>query len=79
MPGVDCNFMLTWADDEHPHLGEGISRTSDKTAPMYRVRVMFAGNRPMNELLRAADEQEAAKFAANRYPQATSITVLGVA
>lgn len=78
MPGVDCNFVLTWDEGMRPNLGEGISRTS-KDVPLYRVRVRFKGESPLTETVRAADEQEAAKFASNRYPHALAITVIGKA
>jgi hypothetical protein len=76
--GRDCSFTLHWNEESAPNLGEGISRTS-KDVPLYRVLVVFPGNKPMKELIRAANKREAAKFAGNRYPQAVSIEVIGKA
>lgn len=74
MPNLN-NYALTW-DEEKPNLGEGVSRTS-KSAPLYEVHVVFPGNKPMKEWLRAANKREAAKFATNRHPRALSVTVIG--
>jgi hypothetical protein len=70
------NYVLTWNEEERPHLGEGISRTS-KLAPFYQVTVTFPGMRTMKEWIRATNKREALKFCTNRYPTATDIHVIG--
>jgi len=77
--GKDVAFALTWQDDETPSLGEGISRTSDKTAPMWAVTVQIPGQMPLKEVIRAHTRKEAKLFASNRYPKANSIIVTGKA
>ena len=68
-------YVLLWNEEHGPSLGEGISRSSDPKAQLYRATVEFRGMRPMREWLRATSETEAAKFAANRYPSSINITV----
>ena len=77
MPGTDCNFLLTWDEDEHPHLGEGISRTTNAKATLWDVDVVLRGSRPMKTTVRASSAKEAHKFSSNRYPNAVLITVHG--
>ena len=77
--GKDVAFALTWRDDETPSLGEGISRTSDKNAPMWAVTIQIPGQMPIKEVIRAHTRKEAKLFAANRYPRSTSIIVTGKA
>jgi hypothetical protein len=75
--GKDCNFTLQWADDERPNLGDGVSRTSDPRSALWEIAVAFGAARPMKEYIRAVNNKQAIKFAKNRYPKATSITVIG--
>lgn len=75
--GRDCNYTLHWSEDERPNLGEGLSRTSDPRSALWEISVAFAGGRPMKEYIRAVNNKQAHKFAKNRYPKATSITVIG--
>lgn len=77
--GKDVAFALTWQDDETPSLGEGISRTSDKNAPMWAVTIQIPGQMPIKEVIRAHTRKEAKLFATNRYPKASSIIVTGKA
>jgi hypothetical protein len=69
-------YVLLWNEEHGPNLGEGISRSSDPKAQLYEITVEFKGMRPMREWLRATSEAEAAKFAANRYPNHNNITVV---
>jgi hypothetical protein len=73
------SYMLGWSDDSRPNLGEGISRTSKTTAPLWRVDVADKGHQVMRTTIRAANKAEALKFSQNRYPSATTITVIGKA
>ena len=68
-------YVLLWQEQYGANLGEGISRTGDPKAKLYEIVVTFAGMRPMREWLRATSKEEAAMFAANRYPSSTNITV----
>lgn len=73
------SFVLSWDDEVKPALGEGLSRTSKSNAVLWRVDVVNPGNRPMFTTVRATSKSEALKFSKNRYPTATSITVIGKA
>jgi hypothetical protein len=73
------SYMLGWSDDTQPNLGEGISRTSKATAPLWRVDVKDKGHQVMRTTIRAANKAEALKFSRNRYPSATNINVIGKA
>ena len=70
------NFILHWRDDSGAIIGEGLSRTSNPNARLYEIVVTFSGMRPMRERIRATSRAEAAKFAANRYPTHTKITII---
>jgi hypothetical protein len=71
------NYMLTWEEDDKPTLGEGLSRTSSKIAPFYKVDINFPGRSTMREWIRATSKSEALKFCTNKYPTATNINVVG--
>ncbi len=75
--GIDRKFTLHWADDQAPNLGEGVSRTSKAAASLWEVHIGFGSSRPMKEWLRAMNHGQARKFARNRHPSATTITVIG--
>lgn len=75
--GKDCAFKLHWTEDELPNLGDGISRTTDKRSSLWEISVSFGGGKPMKELIRAVNNKQALKFAKNRYPKATNITLIG--
>lgn len=62
-----------------PNLGEGISRTTKKNSSLWRIEVNFGNGRPMRELIRAVNHNQARFFAKNRYPSATNITLIGKA
>jgi hypothetical protein len=68
-------YVMLWREEEKANLGVGISRTIDPNADLYEIRVEFCGMMPMREWLRATSRKEATKFAANRYPTATKITI----
>ena len=70
------NYLMLWREEHGANIGEGVSRTSDPKAHLYEMLVEFNGMKPMREWLRAMSRDEAAKFAANRYPQATKITII---
>jgi len=70
------NYLMLWREEHGANIGEGVSRTSDPNAHLYEISVEFGGMKPMREWLRATSRVEAAKFAANRYPQATKITII---
>lgn len=70
------SYLIHWREDHYGPTGEGISRTSNPNAKLYEIVVTFSGMRPMREQLRATSSAEAAKFAANRYPTHTNITVV---
>jgi hypothetical protein len=76
---TEPSYVLGWEDESRPNLGEGISRTSKATAPLWRVDVVNKGARAMKTTIRAANKAEALKFSQNRYPSATTITVIGKA
>jgi len=75
--GTDHRFALHWAEGQAPNLGEGVSRTSKEAAGLWEVHVYFASAKPMKEWIRAMNHGQARKFARNRHPSATSITVIG--
>ena len=70
------NYLMLWREEHGANIGEGMSRTSDPKAHLYEMLVEFSGMKPMREWLRAMSRDEAAKFAANRYPTATKITII---
>jgi hypothetical protein len=70
------NYLLLWREEHGANIGEGISRTSDPNATLYEILVEYSGMKPMREWLRATSRVEAAKFAANRYPTSTKITII---
>jgi hypothetical protein len=70
------NYLMLWREEHGANIGEGVSRTSDPNAHLYEMIVEFSGMKPMREWLRAMSRDEAAKFAANRYPTATKITII---
>jgi hypothetical protein len=73
------SYLMGWDDEAKPVLGEGLSRTSKSHAVLWQVDVINPGNRPMFTTVRATSKSEALKFSKNRYPTATSITVIGKA
>jgi hypothetical protein len=70
------SYLMLWREEHGANIGEGVSRTSDPNAHLYEILVEFAGMKPMREWLRAMSRDEAAKFAANRYPTSTKITII---
>jgi ribosomal protein L16/L10AE len=70
------NYLLHWREEHGANIGEGVSRTSDPKAHLYEMVVEFSGMKPMREWIRAMSRVEAAKFAANRYPTSTKITII---
>ena len=70
------SYLMLWREEHGANIGEGVSRTSDPKAHLYEMLVEFSGMKPMREWLRAMSRDEAAKFAANRYPTATKITII---
>lgn len=66
-------------DEPQPRLGEGLSRTSSSTAKLWRVDVQIANSKPMKTTILATSRKQAAVFTKNRYPTATTITVIGKA
>ena len=60
---------------EAPIGGEGITRTSNPEAKLFRVKVEFETGRPVLDTLRAMDGRQAKRFCKNRYPTATVITL----
>lgn len=75
--GKDCNYMLHWAEDHRPVVGEGLSRTSDPRAPLWVVDVEFDKTPRMRTTIKASNKREARKFALNRHPDAKTITIHG--
>jgi hypothetical protein len=73
------NYVLSWQEDDRPVIGDGLSRTSNPRAVLWRVDVETGSARPMVTTVRANTKSEAFKFSKNRYPTATSIKVLGKA
>lgn len=71
--------VLAWDDDVRPNLGEGISRTTSASAVLWRVDVRIGGLPPMKTTVLANNKTQARKFTENRYPKATTITVIGKA
>jgi hypothetical protein len=76
-PSSAERYVMLWDEEHGAKTGDGISRTTDPKAALYEIAVTFTGMRPMREWLRATSKAEAAKFAANRYPNSTNIQVLG--
>ena len=70
------NYLMLWREEHGANIGEGVSRTSDPKAHLYEMLVEFNGMKPMREWIRAMSRADAAKFAANRYPTATKITII---
>jgi hypothetical protein len=70
------NYLMLWREEHGANIGEGVSRTSDPKAHLYEMVVEFSGMKPMREWIRAMSRDEAAKFAANRYPTSTKITII---
>jgi hypothetical protein len=70
------NYLMLWREEHGANIGEGVSRTSDPKAHLYEMLVEFSGMKPMREWIRAMSRDEAAKFAANRYPTSTKITII---
>jgi len=70
------SYLMLWREEHGANIGEGVSRTSDPNAHLYEMLVEFNGMKPMREWIRAMSRDEAAKFAANRYPTATKITII---
>jgi hypothetical protein len=70
------NYLMLWREEHGANIGEGVSRTSDPNAHLYEMLVEFNGMKPMREWIRAMSRADAAKFAANRYPTATKITII---
>jgi hypothetical protein len=70
------NYLMLWREEHGANIGEGVSRTSDPKAHLYEMVVEFNGMKPMREWIRAMSRAEAAKFADNRYPTATKITII---
>ena len=62
---------------QEPTCGEGITRTSDPKAKMFRVKIEFEKGRPILDTLRAINGAQAKKFCKNRYPTATAIILEG--
>jgi hypothetical protein len=79
--GKDAGFVLVFADDTFtpPNLGEGISRTSNPRARLWKVKVSFADALPMSTTVLATSQKEAVRFTKNRYPASTSIICTGKA
>lgn len=75
--GKDYNYVLSWAEDVKPVVGEGLSRSADPNAPLWEVTVEFARTPRMKTTIRAASKAEAKKFATNRHPDAKTITIHG--
>jgi hypothetical protein len=71
--------VLAWEDDARPNLGEGVSRTTSASAVLWQVNVIIGGMPPMKTTVLANNKTEARKFSENRYPKATTITVIGKA
>lgn len=71
------SFVLHWHDTERPVVGEGLSRTSNKAARLWRVDVKFTQGPAMKTTIKATSKTEAIKFTKNRHPTASTITVLG--
>ena len=70
------NYVMHWREENGAALGEGLSRTSSPRAKLFEVVVVYKGERPMHEWLKACSKKEALKFASNRYPKAVQITVI---
>ena len=70
------SYLMLWREEHGANIGEGVSRTSDPKAHLYEMLVEFSGMKPMREWIRAMSRDEAAKFAANRYPTSTKITII---
>ena len=70
-------LFRSWSDDDKPNLGEGISRNSKDNTSLWKIEVSFGRGRPMKELIRAVNHNQARYFAKNRYPSATNITLIG--
>lgn len=68
--------MLITADERLESSGEGITRTTAPSAKFWPVMVRFGNGSPMRATIRATSKMQAAEFAKNRHPHATSITVL---
>jgi len=70
------NYLIHWRENNGANLGDGISRSVDPNATLYEILVEYSGMKPMREWIRATSRDEVAKFAANRYPTSTKITVI---
>jgi len=75
--GKDYNYVLTWAEDVRPVVGEGLSRSANPNAPLWEITVEFERTPRMRTTIRAANKAEAKKFATNRHPDAKRITIHG--
>jgi len=68
-------YVIHWREENGGAAGEGISRTSDPNARLFPITVEYKGMQPMREWIKATTKEEALKFANNRYPTATKITL----
>jgi hypothetical protein len=68
--------MLITTDERLESSGEGITRTTAPGAKFWPVLVRFGNGSPMRATIRATNKTQAAEFAKNRHPHASSITVL---
>ena len=75
--GKDYNYVLTWAEDVRPVVGEGLSRSSNPKAPLWEITVEFERTPRMKTTILAPIKPEAKKFATNRHPDAKRITIHG--
>jgi hypothetical protein len=71
------NYQLLAADERPSASGEGITRTTDPRATLWRFDVRFPMGTPMTGTIAAMSRQQAAKFLRNRYPQAVTIKAYG--
>lgn len=54
--------------DPETRLGEGISRTSEKRARLFELKIWMPGQGAMRDLIKATSVTQAVQFAKNRYP-----------
>lgn len=67
---------LSFNDDPCLSAGKGITRTTNPRATLWPFEARFPQGRPMRGTIRATGKQQAERFAQNRHPHATKITIL---
>ena len=71
------NSAFQWAEEYVPSLGVGLSRTDNRSAPLWSVDEVLGASPKMKTTIKARTKTEALKFTQNRYPHAKSINING--